>query len=175
MLIPRGGAVKADSGVLFLDPATGGGELWQLPDGASPGRVSPDGRFIAWYEVTDRATNAQTAHVLDTFTGLSRKSEYAGASLGANRFSPDGSRFAGLAGRTLVLAESASGSVIQVLDLAGTARPFLQAEWSPDGTGLAAALFNNEKWGCPGEGALGRTGAARHLCQRRKHGGRPRF
>ncbi|MEP7215590.1 MAG: WD40 repeat domain-containing protein [Anaerolineaceae bacterium] len=155
VLIPRGGAVNAGSGVLFLDPATGGGELWQLPDSGYPSRVSPAGRFIAWMDVTAPRGNTQVAYILDTSTGMSRKSTFAGQSLLLQRFSPDGTHFVGNAGRTIVAAESASGKVLEVHTLTSTEPkdPYVYAEWSPDGTDFAAGASGGESTWLVNDGA----------------------
>ena len=104
LAIPSGGLANATSGLLFLDPASGGAELWALPPGARGAHVnavSADGRLVAWTQwtvavIADPYPAEWIApHILDTVTGIDRTPAYDGLPIYPVAFSPDGSRYIG--------------------------------------------------------------------------------
>lgn len=127
----EGGGMNPDYGVLFLDPATGGGELWELP--GRPDRVSPSGRYIAWV-----AEGASELHILDTRTGTE---VVLPGVLDVPSFSPDEQRFVGLSvhGSAAIYATATGDLILQMAPPGNPAPGWVVAEWSPDGRGVVGA------------------------------------
>ncbi|MDZ7727495.1 MAG: helix-turn-helix transcriptional regulator [Dehalococcoidia bacterium] len=80
--IPPGGSVTAEQGLVFLDPSTGGGEVWALPQGAMVGHASPSGRYIVYRQTVSASGCGHQRMVLDTQSGDTTKVD------GAVTFSP---------------------------------------------------------------------------------------
>ncbi len=120
---PRGGAVDIERGMLFLDPATGGGEAW------ADVSASPSGRFVAWnggdgkqppvlYETAShRRIQLQTGGDFGTVVG----------------YSPDESEVSVRVGDEILIASTETGVVRVKLPVAADAA-FARAYWGPGGS-----------------------------------------
>ncbi len=143
-VVPRGGSAGDSADVLFLDPATGGGEVWDLPGDAFPIDFSPRGRYVVW-SARDAATGRSgSLHLLDTHTGTSNN--LVDAAFGYAAFSPDETRFVLGSENGAWLYDSASLQPLLTL----TDAPTIDAEWSPTGTHVfvtgneASVLFDGQ-------------------------------
>lgn len=144
---PRGATVDDLYGVLFLDPSTGGGTLWVLPQNSRVEVPSPSGRYVAWFEpaaASDPGGGPGAPHLLDTVTGADHAATYRGAPLQVVAFAPDDLQFAAVAGIHAAIFDSASLTpVVELPDLPTPAVPRAEgeAEWSPDGSAVAVVRF----------------------------------
>ncbi len=131
----RGETVEETSGLLLLDPVTGGAEAWQ---GAYI--VSPSGRYLAG-----------EASLVDRSTGEIRALVYEGAPLRIASFSPDETRYAAATDRHGGVFALASGDPVYPPIVREPPRtragavPF-QAAWSLDGTRVGLGGISLSGW-----------------------------
>lgn len=141
-VLTRGESVAGDYGLLYLDPATGGGRFWPLPSGAFVEVASPSGRWVIWGERTD-SMGSLAWHLLDTAKNTTRRIELDGVpATHAVGYSPDESQMVVFAGRRAAVVETATGRVITEFPEADRSTSFfggftMPARWSADGSALA--------------------------------------
>ena len=118
----RGETVDIESGVLFLDPKTGGGEAWE---GVRP---SPSGKFVAWYGVDQR----QPPVLIETATHREIQLQTAGKSGAVLDYSPDDSEVSLRVDNEMLIASTGTGQVRLRFPL-DPATHFVRAAWGPAG------------------------------------------
>ncbi len=96
----RGETVTVERGILFLDPATGGGVVWE---GAG---VSPSGMYVFWQDA------AGTAHLVHSATEEELVIGERGEFPSIIGFSPDDSQFAAWTEDAVTVYETSDGSEV---------------------------------------------------------------
>lgn len=118
----RGETVDIEQGVLYLDPATGGGEAWAAV------RPSPSGRFIAW----NGGDGKQPPVLYETASHRRIELDTDGAYGTVFDYSPDDSEASVFIGDELRIVSTADGSVRVALPIPAEAT-FVRAFWGPGG------------------------------------------
>lgn len=134
-VVPNGGMLPSENGLLYIRLDTGEMEFWAMPGpyGARP--ISRDGRWVVW-----GAQGVSRTHLLDTHTGLDRVLTVSGEPAGAAGFSGDGQLLFLVGVSRVALVETESGRVLaEAPSPPGNSSG--AAEFAPDGaaaTGFAA-------------------------------------
>jgi hypothetical protein len=131
--VPNGSVVPGDSGLLYIDLATGAMEFWSTPGSSGARPISRDGRWVVW-----GAPAIDSPLLLDTATGNERPVELDGRPAAVRGFSLDGRLMAVMSDRELALVQTESGAV-----LARAALPASRANGSAEfaANGAMAAGF----------------------------------
>lgn len=137
----RGDTVRVERGILFLDPVTGGGVVWE---GVG---VSRSGTYVWWMDDQGRG------HVKNTLTDAETVVGEPGGQLGFDGFSPDDASFAVQTGTEVVVYRTSDGVEERRLELEpGTVgtnvgwsaqNALAVGMWDRDGESLGVAVHMN--------------------------------
>ena len=150
----RSEQVDVEFGVLFLDPSTGGGVVWEAPRFT---RVQPSrsGRYLVWNEpvcpepancIPIEAPPAERLrlHLTDTISGRDLVLGEVGEQMRVAAFSPDESEVVVSTLNAAFVVATASGQRMATITDAADFKGVADAHWTSDGKRLAASISGRD-------------------------------